>query len=88
VQSIFGIRDWRAPSHERVPAVGNDHDIRPLDDGAAALLAASHADHTPILDHDLVHRGAFANLRSGFGGGIDQQLVEDGALRTVRKWSF
>jgi hypothetical protein len=32
--------------------------------------------------------GAFANLRSGFGGGIDQQLVEDGALRTVRNWSF
>ena len=42
------------------------------------------ADDSSVLDQDLLDGEAFANLRAGLGGGVDQQLVEDRAPRAVR----
>ena len=63
---------------EGVPAVGSDHDPRSLD-----LAAAPDPDDGPVLEDELIDRRARANLGAGFGGCLDEQLVEHGAARSV-----
>ena len=44
---------------------------------------APYADHAPVFDQDLLDSEAFADLRTGFGGCIDEQLVEYRSPRAV-----
>ena len=62
--------------HKRASAIGADDNLRALGGGVAMLRTAPYADHTSVLDQDLLDGEAFADLRAGSSRGVDQQLVE------------
>lgn len=55
--------------YRRVSTIGTDDNLRALDDGAVILRAALYADHTSILDQDLLDGEIFADLRGSSDNG-------------------
>ena len=60
-----------------MPAIGPDDDVRMFRDGTAVLRSTLDADRTFAFDNDLLDGEALTDLRTGFGCGVDEQLVED-----------
>jgi hypothetical protein len=72
-----------AARHERVHAVGADHDLRLLAHRRAADRSAADAHHPLALGHERLDRELLAHLGTGLGGCLDENVIEDGAANGI-----
>jgi hypothetical protein len=66
-----------------VPPIGSHDHPRPVVDRGPTGSMAEDADHVAVLDEHILDGEAFAHLRAGTGGGVDEDAVQDDAPRRV-----
>jgi hypothetical protein len=69
--------------HNRVASIRPEHDLCAFADGLAFFRLALHADDASVLDQDAFDGEVFADVHSGFGRCIDEQLVQNGTPRAI-----
>src|SRR6266508_6511692 len=66
-----------------MPAIGADDDVGTLGYRRVVLRSALDADDAPVLREYLLDGESFSDLRTGFGRGVYEQLVQNGPPRAV-----